>query len=102
MGKIFRVQAQTPVKTVPKRQEEGGEMQISTLMVQEAAGKWADSFAVQLYGDMALQSYQPGELVVAKLRFRAKPTGTDSIFQDVTTDEIVRMNMNVNNNYNVF
>ena len=89
---ILRVQAQTPIKTVQVKSEEGKQTAVCTLMVQELGGKWADSLAVQLYGDMAQKVYQPGELIVAALRFKARPVDAERIFQDVTADEIVRLN----------
>ena len=95
---ILRVQAQTTIKTVQVKSEEGKQTAICTLMVQELGGKWADSLAVQLYGDMAQKVYQPGELIVAVLRFRARPVDAERIFQDVTADEIVRLNEFININ----
>lgn len=89
---ILRVQAQTPIKTVQVKSEEGKQTAVCTLMVQELGGKWADSLAVQLYGDMAQKVYQHGELIVAALRFKARPVDAERIFQDVTADEIVRLN----------
>ena len=93
---ILRVQAQTPIKTMQVKSEEGKQTAVCTLMVQELGGKWADSLAVQLYGDMAQKAYQPGELIVAALRFKARPVDAERIFQDVTADEIVRLNEFIN------
>lgn len=100
---ILRVQAQTPIKTVQVKSEEGKQTAVCTLMVQELGGKWADSLAVQLYGDMAQKVYQPGELIMAAVRFKARPVDAERIFQDVTADEIVRLNEfinHLNNNNN--
>ena len=40
-NKILRVQAQTPIKTVQVKSEEGKQTAVCTLMVQELGGKWA-------------------------------------------------------------
>lgn len=91
MIKYIKTLAQTPLRTVQVTRDEGQtSLQVCTLMAQEVGGKFANSYAIQLFGDMATQVFNPGELLLAALRFRARQNG-ESIFQDVVADEILRL-----------
>lgn len=91
MVKIQKIIAQSPLRTVQVIRDEGQTtLQVCTLMAQEVGGKYANSYAIQLFGDMATQVFNPGELVLAALRFKARQNG-ESIFQDVVADEILRL-----------
>lgn len=100
MTETVRVLNQKAPISVPSAHSESGEMLISTLTVQNLGGQYADSYAIQLYGEMARQTFQPGELLMAVLKFRAVQSG-ENVYQKVPAEEIVRMNQ-VNNLNNVF
>ena len=91
MKHFIKIISQSPLRTVQIIREEGQtSLQVCTLLAQEVGGKYANSYAIQLFGDMATQVFNPGELVLAALRFKARQNG-ESIFQDVVADEILRL-----------
>ena len=100
MENIFIVVAQSPISQIPSKVNEGGRVDTSTLTVRELGSKWSNSYAVQLYGEQARETYQCGEVLLMALKFQAKPSAED-VFQRVTAEEIVRINQ-VNNINNVF
>ena len=100
MNKTYIVVAQSPISQIPSKVNEGGRVDTSTLTVRELGSKWSNSYAVQLYGEQARETYQCGEVLLMALKFQAKPSAED-VFQRVTAEEIVRINQ-VNNINNVF
>ena len=95
MTETVRVLNQKAPISVPSAHSESGEMLISTLTVQNLGGQYADSYAIQLYGEMARQTFQPGELLMAVLKFRAVQAG-ENVYQKVTAEEIVKINNHIN------
>lgn len=96
MENIFIVVAQSPISQIPSKVNEGGQVETSTLTVREPGSKYSNSYAVHLYGEQARQTYRCGELLLMALKFQAKPWASD-VFQQVTAEEIVRINNNTNN-----
>lgn len=91
MTVIVKVLHQKAPISVPSAHSESGDMLVSTLTVQKLGNQFADSFAIQLYDDMARQTFHPGDLLMVTMRFRAVQSG-ESVFQKVSAEEIVRMN----------
>lgn len=98
MHTIAIVQAQSPISQIPSKVNEGVRVDTSTLKVRELGSKWSNSYAVQLYGEQARETYQCGEVLLMALKFQAKPSA-EEVFQKVTAEEIVRIN-NITNNLN--
>lgn len=91
MIRIVRVMGQTPIKTVPSKFDGNGERKMSTIMAQEPGTRWADSFAITLFGDLAEQTFSNGELVMVAMKFSARENG-EHIFQDIVAEELIRVN----------
>ena len=70
MKKFFRVVAQTEAVSVMK--QDGTSILKSTIVLQEPGGRYENSYAVTLLGNLAACSFTPGSLVFACLRFQAK------------------------------
>lgn len=70
MKQLFRILSQGPVTQVPSK-DGGAETSKCTVVLQELGGKYENSFAVTLFGNLALCKYTTGELLYAVLRFQA-------------------------------
>lgn len=91
MKKLFRVVRQTPVVSV-KRQD-GTMTQKCLLVVQEMGGKYDDSFAATMLGNMASLKFQTNDLVYACLRFTTRDYNQQT-YNDCTVQDIVAIQTN--------
>ena len=89
--KILRVVAQTDAVMVPSRKQENGQIAKSILRLKELGGEYEDEFVCSLFGDLALQKFVSGKMVVVALRFQARETN-GAYYQDVVINEIVPIN----------
>ena len=83
MQKMFKVVSQSLPVTI---QTQNGQMQKSTVVLQEVGGKYADSYVCTLLGNQ-LKLY-PNDFVCASLRFSAREYN-GSNYMDCTIQEIV-------------
>ena len=92
MKKLFRVVAQTPVVSVPAK-EDGTQTSKCTLMLQELGGKYENTFAVTVFGNAAQCRYSPGEILYGVLRFQTHEYN-GQWYQDTVAKELLPININ--------
>jgi hypothetical protein len=92
MKKLFRVVAQTPVVSVPAK-EDGTQTSKCTLMLQELGGKYENSYAVTVFGNAAQCQYPPGEILYGVLRFQTHEYN-GQWYQDTVAKELLPININ--------
>ena len=85
MKTLFKVISQSEPVSI---NTQNGQMQKSTIVLQELGGKFEDSYAAALLGDQIKLS--PDDYVWASLRFSAR-NYNGSVYQDVTIQEIVQL-----------
>lgn len=61
------------------------------IVLQELGGKYENSYVATMFGEQARVRFQAGELVAAVLRFTTREYN-GQMYQDVTLNEIVRLN----------
>ena len=88
MKTILKVVAQTTTQQV-KRQD-GTQTQKCTLVLQEMGGKYENSFATTLLGNLASCVFYPGELVYASLRFQHREYN-GQYYMDCTVQDITKL-----------
>lgn len=88
MKTILKVVAQTATQQV-KRQD-GTNTQKCTLVLQEVGGKYENSYAATLLGNMASCVFYPGDVVVAGLRFQYREYN-GQFYMDCTVQEIIKL-----------
>lgn len=88
MKQMLRVVSQTPAVGVQR--QDGTQTQKCTLVLQEPGGKYDNSFAATLLGNMASLRFQPGDIVYACLRFSAREYN-QQFYMDCTVQDIVRL-----------
>jgi len=84
MKSIFKVIAQTEPISI---QTQNGQMQKSTIVLQELGGKYENSFAATLFGNQV--KFYPNDLCFASLRF-AHREHNGQYYQDITIQEIIK------------
>ncbi len=83
MKSLFKVVSQSEPVSI---NTQNGATQKSTIVLQEAGGKYENSFVASLIGGQIKVS--PGDIVWASLRFSAREYN-GSVYQDITIQEIV-------------
>lgn len=91
MKQIFRVVSQT--QPVSVQRQDGTQTQKCTLVVQELGGKYDNSFAATMLGNMASLKFYPNDIVYACLRFSTREYN-QQVYMDCTVQDIVRINTN--------
>ena len=61
------------------------------IVLQELGGKYENSYVATMFGEQARGRFIAGELVAAALRFTTREYN-GQMYQDVTVNEIVRLN----------
>ena len=61
------------------------------IVLQELGGKYENSYVATMFGEQARRRFEAGELVAAALRFTTREYN-GQMYQDVTVNEIVRLN----------
>lgn len=82
MKSLFKVVSQSEPVSI---NTQNGATQKSTIVLQEAGGKYEDSYVASLIGNQL--RFNPGERVWASLRFSAREYN-GSTYQDITIQEI--------------
>lgn len=83
MKTLFKVISQSEPVSI---NTQNGQMQKSTIVLQEVGGKYENSFVASLIGSQV--KVCPGDIVWAALRFSAREYN-GSTYQDITIQEIV-------------
>lgn len=82
MKTLFKVVSQSEPVSI---NTQNGQMQKSTIVLQEVGGKYENSFVASLIGSQV--KVCPGDIVWAALRFSAREYN-GSTYQDITIQEI--------------
>lgn len=82
MKTLFKVISQSEPVSI---NTQNGQMQKSTIVLQEVGGKYENSFVTSLIGSQV--KVCPGDIVWAALRFSAREYN-GSTYQDITIQEI--------------
>lgn len=93
MKQIFRVVSQT--QPVSVQRQDGTQTQKCTLMVQELGGKYEDSFAATMLGNIASLKFYPNDIVYACLRFSTREYN-QQVYMDCMLQDIARISTNNN------
>jgi len=93
MKQIFKVVAQTPPQSVSR--QDGTLTQKSTLVLQEIGGRYENSYACTMLGNMASCKFNPGDLVFASLRFTHREY-QEQYYMDASIQDIVKISTNNN------
>lgn len=83
MKTFFKVVSQSEPVSI---NTQNGQMQKSTIVLQEIGGKYEDSYVASLLGNQV--KFYPGDYVWAALRFSAREYNGSS-YQDITIQDIV-------------
>lgn len=88
MKQIFKVLSQTEAVEIPR--DNNTPLTKSIIVLQEAGGQYADTFAATLLGTNATVKYLSGDIVYAALRFTTHDhNGTT--YQDILVQDIIRL-----------
>ena len=87
MKSIFKVVSQTPTAQVTR--QDGTQTSKSTIMLQEVGGKYEDSFAAVLLGNMASLKFYQNDIVFAALRFSAREYN-GNLYMDCNVQDIIK------------
>lgn len=88
MKKIFRVVSQSPTANIQR--QDGTLTQKCTLVLQELGGKYENSFAAVMLGNMASLRFVTNDVVYACLRFSTREYNQQS-YMDCTVQDIVKL-----------
>ena len=87
MKKIMKVVAQTATQQVTR--QDGTLTQKCTIVLQEVGGKYEDSYAATLLGNMASCKFYQGDIVFASLRFQHREYN-GQYYMDCTVQDIIK------------
>lgn len=87
MKKVFKVVAQTAA--VPVQRQDGTQTQKCTIVLQELGGKYENSFAATMLGNMASLKFYPNDYVYAALRFQHREYN-QQFYMDCTVLDIIK------------
>lgn len=88
MTKIFKVVAMSNPQPVSR--QDGTQTQKATIVLQELGGKYEDSYAATLLGNMASLKFHQNDLVVAVLRFQHREYNSQ-FYMDCTVKDIAKL-----------
>lgn len=89
MKTVFKVVAQTTA--APVKKQDGTQTQKSTIVLQELGGKYENSFAATLLGNMASLKFCLNDTVFAALRFQHREYN-GQYYMDCTVQDIIKFN----------
>ena len=78
-----------PISYTSKKQE-GGQLTKCVIRLKEPGGDYGDEYLCQVFGNLALVSFEVGELVVAALDFKTHEHN-GSWYQDIVAKEIAKL-----------
>ena len=87
---ILRVKKCGQMTTVQSEKSENGVLNKRVLVLQELGGKYENSYAVTVLGNLATIEFAEGELVIANLRFQTREYN-GQVFMDVIANEICKI-----------
>ena len=91
MKQVFRVVRQTQAVSVQR--QDGTQTQKCTLVLQELGGKYENSFAATMLGNMASLKFLQNDVGYACLRFSTREYN-QQIYMDCTVQDIVKLSTN--------
>ena len=91
MKQLFRVVKQTPAVSVQR--QDGTQTQKCTLVLQEPGGKYENSYAATMLGNMASLKFLQNNVVYACLRFSTREYNQQT-YMDCTVQDIVKLSTN--------
>ena len=86
MKSIFKIIAQTEPQTI---NTQNGQTQKSIVVLQELGGKYENSFAATLLGNMASLKFYQNDIVYAALRFQHREYN-GQYYMDCTVQDIIK------------
>ena len=87
MKQVFKVVAQTTA--APVQRQDGTQTQKATIILQELGGKYENSFAATLLGNMASLKFHQNDIVYAALRFQHREYN-GQYYMDCTVQDIIK------------
>lgn len=87
MKQVFKVVAQTQPE--PVKRQDGTMTQKCTIVLQELGGKYENSFAATMLGNMASLKFYPNDYVYAVLRFLHREY-KEQFYMDCTVLDIIK------------
>lgn len=87
---ICKVVQQGETFSVPSQKAEGGTIMKSNIILQEVGGQYADQYIGAMLGNLAQCRFNPGDVVVATLRFGTHQF-EDRVFQDVLITDLIKV-----------
>lgn len=94
MKNLFKVVAQTAPQSVNR--QDGTQTQKCIIVLQEIGGRYENSFACAMIGNMASCKFYPEDIVFASLRFSHREY-QQQYYMDATVQDIVKINTSGNN-----
>lgn len=88
MKQVFKVVAQTTA--APVQRQNGTQTQKATIVLQELGGKYENSFAATLLGNMASLKFYQNDIVYAALRFQHREYN-GQYYMDCTVQDIIKL-----------
>lgn len=88
MKQVFKVVAQTTA--APVQRQDGTQTQKATIVLQELGGKYENSFAATLLGNMASLKFYQNDIVYAALRFQHREYN-GQYYMDCTVQDIIKL-----------
>ena len=88
MKNIFKIVAQSATQSVTR--QDGTTTQKCTIVLQEAGGRYENSFAATMLGNMASCKFYQNDLVFAALRFQHREYN-GQYYMDCTVQDIVKI-----------
>ena len=86
---ILRVISSGEMISVKSEKSENGVLNKRNLVLQELGGKYENCYVVTALGNLASLVFQPGELVIATLRFQTREYN-GQVFMDVVATELIK------------
>ena len=86
---LLRVVSSGEMISVKSEKSENGVLNKRNLVLQELGGKYENCYVVTALGNLASLVFQPGELVIATLRFQTREYN-GQVFMDVIATEVAK------------
>ena len=87
---ILRVLKSGAMTSLQSEKAEGGVLNKRTLVLQELGDKWANTYVVTVFRNLATIEFAEGELVVASMQFRTHEYNGQT-YMDVVATDIVKL-----------
>ena len=86
---LLRVVSSGEMISVKSEKSENGVLNKRILVLQELGGKYENCYVVSALGNLASLVFQPGELVIATLRFQTREYN-GQVFMEVVATEVIK------------